>query len=345
MNSARKPPIPILVVAGPRGAGKTRLINRLLADPAFADTAVILNDFGATELAGGIAERAEDGLIALASGCVCCAVRGALTDSLEKLLRDIDNRRVARIARIIIEADETADPATVIAAVERHPYLSLRYVAGGVVVALAAAQAPAALAERADTVRQVAAADAIVVGGGLDASLAAALRALNPVADVVEAARIEPSHFAAYDDEPAVDLMTLVMPESPAQPVGEAARVHVFLVRRPGMMPFAALDRFVEYLAMLASARLLRVRAVVSTGPGEATIVDGAGGTFRPPQIVDHAGEPSLAFLITGLDFDRSTFERYLEAFLGQVQVDTPDQDALTANPLAIAGFSARSGR
>ena len=75
MARARKLPIPITIVAGPRGAGKTRLLNRLLADPVFADTAVVLND-AAPQIGGRCCRKAEDGLIALASGCVCCAVRG-----------------------------------------------------------------------------------------------------------------------------------------------------------------------------------------------------------------------------------------------------------------------------
>jgi G3E family GTPase len=121
MARPRKAPIPITVVAGPRAAGKTTLINRLLEDRAFADTAVILNDFGRTELRGAMVETAEDRFIALGSGCVCCAVRGALTDGLENLLRDLDNGRVAAIRRVIVEADESADPAAVLAAVERIP--------------------------------------------------------------------------------------------------------------------------------------------------------------------------------------------------------------------------------
>ncbi len=97
MARARKKPIPVTVVAGPRGAGKTTLINRLLGEPAFANTAVILNDFGEVALAGTIVETAADGYIALGSGCVCCSVRGALTDSLENLLRDL-----AVLARAIL---------------------------------------------------------------------------------------------------------------------------------------------------------------------------------------------------------------------------------------------------
>ena len=50
---ARKPSIPIVLLMGPLGAGKTTLLNRLIRDPAFADTAVILNEFGEAALDQG----------------------------------------------------------------------------------------------------------------------------------------------------------------------------------------------------------------------------------------------------------------------------------------------------
>ena len=53
-----------------------------------------------SRLQNALVEKAEDGFIALGSGCVCCTVRGALTDGLEKLLRDLDNGRIAAIARV-----------------------------------------------------------------------------------------------------------------------------------------------------------------------------------------------------------------------------------------------------
>ena len=59
--------MPITIVTGPKGAGKTTLINRLLADPVFANSAVILNDFGKVALKHAVVEEAEDGAVALAT--------------------------------------------------------------------------------------------------------------------------------------------------------------------------------------------------------------------------------------------------------------------------------------
>jgi hypothetical protein len=320
MARPRNTPIPVAVIVGPRAAGKTTLINRLLETPAFADTAVILNDFGATALRGAAVEAAGDGIMALGSGCVCCSVRGALTDALESLLRDLDNRRIAAIGRVVVEADAAADPGAVLAAIERHPYLALRFVADGVVAVLDATTAVTALAGRADTVRQIAMADVIAVHRGEDdAGLRGPLRALNPTAAVVDAATAPPSAFLGHGAfDPAL---------------GDRAT------------PFAALDRFVEYLAVLQAPNLIRVRALVATGDGGAAVVEGVGGYFRPPLIVDIATKPAVRFAVVAHDLDRSTFEGYLDAFLGEARVDRPDAAALVDNPLAVAGFTARAGR
>ena len=149
MACTRKRPIPLTVVAGPMGAGKTTLINRLLSHPDFANSAVILNEFGQVALENALVERAQDGIIALGSGCICCAVRGELLDALERLLHNLDNRRSAAIDRVIIEADAAADPSVILGALARHPYLSLRYRGDGIVAVIDAGRVETMLATNA----------------------------------------------------------------------------------------------------------------------------------------------------------------------------------------------------
>jgi G3E family GTPase len=324
MARARKKPIPVTLVAGPRGAGKTTLINRLLGTPEFANTAVILNDFGEVALAGSVVETAEDGYVALGSGCVCCSVRGALTDSLENLLRDLDNGRVAAIGRVVIEADEMADPAAIVGAILRHPYLSLRFVPDGIVAVVDAA------ALRAETTRQVAMADVVAVRG-----------------DATEIARINPHVFAAgaiaaadIIGHRAFDLDTGDVDAWLAEPGGAFA----FKVERQREIPLAALDRFLDYLVTLQGGNLVRVRGAVASSPEDTVIVEGIGGVFYPPAVLDRPSGVTR-FTVIAIGLERAMFEGYLDAFLNEARVDLPDREALTANPLAIAGFSARSGR
>ena len=101
------------MLTGFLGAGKTTLLNALLPQPALAGTLVVINEFGATGLDHHLIEMPEADLVLLASGCLCCSIRGDLIRLLEDLLRRRDNHRMPPFARLIIETTGLADPAPV----------------------------------------------------------------------------------------------------------------------------------------------------------------------------------------------------------------------------------------
>jgi len=202
------PPIPLTVITGFLGAGKTTLINRLLKDPALADTVVIVNEFGDVGLDHLLIETVEDGMVLLRSGCLCCTIRGDLLNTLEGLLRKRDNGRIPPFRRALIETTGLADPAPILQTVMAHPYLSLRYALECVVALVDAVNGMATLDAQPEAVKQTAVADRLLVSkrdllssSPLNASadarpppdphegemLLARLRALNPAALILDA--------------------------------------------------------------------------------------------------------------------------------------------------------------
>src|SRR5205085_4392661 len=137
-------------------------LNRLLKDPALADTAVLINEFGEIGLDHLLVEKVEDGLVMLSSGCLCCTMRGDLIDALERLLRALDNHRAA-FRRVIIETTGIADPAPVLHTIMAHPYLVMRYRLDGVITVVDAVNGLATLDAHYESARQVAVADRIVL--------------------------------------------------------------------------------------------------------------------------------------------------------------------------------------
>src|ERR1700730_2655843 len=107
-------PIPINVLTGFLGAGQPTLLNSLLKSGALADTVVLINEFGEIALDHLLVEGLEGDMILLASGCLCCTVKGELVNALEDLLRRRDNKRMRPFDRVVIETTGLADPTTVL---------------------------------------------------------------------------------------------------------------------------------------------------------------------------------------------------------------------------------------
>lgn len=185
------PPIPLTLITGFLGAGKTTLLNRALGHPAFANSVVLVNEFGEIGLDHLLVEGLEDGMILLGSGCLCCTIRGDLIVTLEDLLRRRDNGRITPFERLVIETTGLADPAPILNVVIAHPYLSLRYALDGVVTLVDAANGAATLDAHPEAQRQVVVADRLlltktdIADPEATAALEARLARLNPGAPIV----------------------------------------------------------------------------------------------------------------------------------------------------------------
>jgi G3E family GTPase len=102
-------PVPILLVAGFLGAGKTTVVNHLLAHAEGRRIAAVVNDFGAINIDAELIAGASDGVVSLANGCICCSLEGDLLRTLASLLR-----RSPRPEAIVIETSGVADPADIV---------------------------------------------------------------------------------------------------------------------------------------------------------------------------------------------------------------------------------------
>ena len=329
-------PIPLTVLTGFLGAGKTSLLNRLVNDPAFAETAVIINEFGEIGLDHLLVKPIRDGMVLLQSGCLCCTLRGDLVDALEQLLRDLDNGR-AMFRRVVLETTGLADPVPVLQTTMAHPYLVMRYRLDGVIAVVDAVNGAATLDEHMEAVKQVAVADRIVLtktdllaapeGRRRRDALAARLHQLNPAAPILDAAANEasPDRLLAcglFDPARKIpDVKRWLAAEAYAE--GSAHhdhhhhdvnrhddRIRAFSFATDAAIPAAMFDMFLELVRSVHGPNLLRLKGIVKLAetPASPVVIHGVQHIFHPAVRLPHwpdSDERAAGFEVPAQAFGR----------------------------------------
>jgi G3E family GTPase len=359
-------PIPLTVLTGFLGAGKTSLLNRLVTDPALAETAVIINEFGEIGLDHLLVKPISDGVVLLQSGCLCCTMRGDLVDALEQLLRDLDNGR-AMFRRVILETTGLADPAPVLQTAMAHPYLVMRYRLDGVITVVDAANGDATLDAHLESIKQVAVADRIVLSKTdiLDTPerqqarqrLVARLRALNPAAPILDAAADEatPARLLScglYDPGRKIPDVARWLAAEAYAGAGHHHhhhdvnrhddRIRAFAFTADAAIPSAMLEMFLDLLRSVHGPNLLRLKGIVKLAetPASPVVIHGVQHVFHPAVRLPHwpdEDERTRIVLITR-DLEPEAVKQLFDAFLGAAATDRPDRAGLLDNPLVPFG-------
>lgn len=354
--------IAVTIFTGFLGSGKTTLLNRVLKDPPLTDTAVIVNEFGEVGIDNLLVEQADDGLIELSNGCLCCTMRGQLVDSLASLVDRLQTGRIKRLNRVVIETTGLADPAPILQALLGHPAMVQSFVIDGVITTVDAINGLETLARHKEARNQVAFADRIVLTKtDLVADkktlepLMSELGKLNSTAEILysDAAHCPPStlvNIGVFDlNKKAPDIKNWLGQEEHEHHHHHhdvnrhSDTIHAFSLTHDRPVPYFALEAFIDLLRANHGAQMLRMKGIVELeeDPSRPVVIHGVQTLFHPP--VRLSGWPNdrhetrLVMITDGID--ETTVREMFDAFLGKPVLDKADRAAMTDNPLAIPGL------
>jgi len=347
--------LPVSVLTGFLGSGKTTILKHLLAQPALADTAVVINEFGEVGLDHLLVEAAREDMLLLASGCLCCTVRGDLVDALRRLFKRRAKAEIPPFRRAIIETTGLADPAPVLQTLMQDPLLSEVYRLDGVIAAVDAVNAMDQLDRQPESVKQAAVADRLVLTktdlAGTTGPLEARLRRLNPAAPILVAAhgRIDPARIldaGLYNPATkSLDAQAWLRAEAYASPGNDPPqhdhgdhhdddhghdrgpgldrnrhdeRIRAFCLEWAEPLDWPRFVDWIESLIALHGADLLRIKGILNlAGSDRPVAIHGVQHLFHPPVELPAwpKGPRTTRLVFITRDIEAQTLRQGLAAF------------------------------
>ncbi|SFJ76884.1 GTP-binding protein [Bradyrhizobium sp. Gha] len=330
------PLIPVTVLTGFLGSGKTTVLNHLLRQPGMDGTVAIINEFGEVGLDHLLVETSEERFALLDNGCVCCSVREDLVALLEDLPAREATGRLPPIRRVLIETTGLADPVPVLHTLMTAPRIGARYRIDGVVVTVDAVNAIPSLDGHPEAVKQIAVADRILLTkadlaeAGTVATVEQRIRAINPTVSVMPVnhgsitpdALLEAGLFAPQArSEQVASWFTAATAPGPRHHDHHAHRSRIscfsLVVNEP--IRWAAFSRWLDYVAALKGDDLLRFKALVNVAdrPQGPVVVHAVQHVLHPPIALDSwpSADRSSRLVFIVRDIPAEAIERTLARF------------------------------
>jgi G3E family GTPase len=369
VGAAARPPVSI--ITGYLGSGKTTLLNRLLQHPGMAKAAVIINEFGEIGLDHLLVATPNENTVLLQNGCLCCTIRGDLVETLVGLLAQRGAGDIPAFDRVLVETTGLADPVPILRTLATDEFITPRLRLGAMITVVDGVNGGSELDACPESVKQAAVADCLLVSKAdlADAAELARLRQrlslINPGAQIHEAVRgdIAPNLLlgAALDNPAAkqeqverwLNEAAFVKAEHTAlhrRPVRgrnrHGDRIRAFAIRRESVVTGAGLAAWLNMLAALKGANLLRVKGLVNV-EGRPVAVHAVQSVIHEPIVLEAWPSADRGTRIVFITRDMARAE--LEATLPALELEARrtnkgvaiDPEAYARFARAAAGFRA----
>lgn len=347
---------PVNLLTGFLGSGKTTLLGRLLRDPTLANAAVLINEFGEIGLDHHLLERIDDTAVLLQSGCICCTIRGELSEAIRELHSKRTRGIVPNFDRLVIESTGLADPFPILSTIRADPVLSHHFTLGNVVTLVDAVNAADQIARHPESAKQIASADRLIltktdlVTPEAARQLGQRLGQMNPTAAIRDvhaadwtaawlmtedatlahiAAEAEPEPEPSHHDHDSHGHGHPHDHGHDHDPNRHSQRIRAFAVTLDTPLDWTGFGIWLTMLLNRHGANVLRVKGILNLiGETRPVAVHGVQHLVHPPVHMEHWPDADrrsrLVFIVDGLDERR--IRASLQAFCGLGA--TPDRIA-----------------
>lgn len=293
MNQAQR--IPLYLLTGFLGSGKTTILNQWVQDPAFSKALVIINEFGETSLDHLLVSRStEEQIVELSNGCICCTIRGDLAKTLTDISWRFSRNGVKSFDKVIIETTGLADPSPILNTLISNEKLFQQYRLQGTVTTVDVANALHSIEKYNEAKRQVAVADLILLTKqdlvsaevlqqvqqrvrqlNLTAPLQQALNGVTALRSLLKLDHIEPVHsstplanwlnFSAVQFEPLKPEQTPTLLRSAEQELSpHQGNIRAFCYQLDKPVSLRAIEMWLDALLPQMGHKLLRLKAILN---------------------------------------------------------------------------------
>jgi G3E family GTPase len=313
--------IPVTVLTGFLGSGKTTVLNALVRNRALRRTAVVINEFGEIGLDHELVQKSDESFVLVSNGCVCCTVRGDLISTLDDLNQRLQHAAIEPFERVVIETTGLADPAPILhTLMNDQSLLNDGYGLGAVVTTIDAVNGLGTLDNHQEAVKQAGIADLLLLTK-TDVAAPSALSvlrqrigAINPGARVIAAVNgeVAPADFFAGGlfrlESKTAEVANWLNAEAyighshahaadhaHAHAATDVDRnrhddgIRAYCVIREEPIPWAGFSKWLDLVGAMRGNDLLRVKGIVSVieEPSRPVVIHGVQHIFHPPLKLD----------------------------------------------------------
>ncbi|MGD9615024.1 MAG: GTP-binding protein [Alphaproteobacteria bacterium] len=264
---ARGARLPVTVVTGFLGSGKTTLIRELLRRPEGANTAVVINEYGEVGIDNALLRASSDATVLLGNGCLCCTVRTDLQESLRALFADRARGAVPSFERVVIETSGLADPGPVLQTFASDRALGEEFHLQLLVTVVDAVNGAANLDRMPEARHQAALADRIVLSKTDAADAAAIDRLIAQIREFSAAPVMAAAHGAiapGFVLDEAPDLAARLAAHRHDHAHAHTHGIDSFPLFFDAALPWKVFEQVMAVLTALRGSDLLRVKGLVA---------------------------------------------------------------------------------